>query len=87
MEERLVARERRMEGLENRLGKMPEKLDSIEEKLDCLLDSLAEIRVQLAKKPTTAALSCMIPTALWAMLAIAALMYIVAGHVGRAAVL
>lgn len=77
MEERVLALEHRMEGVEIRLGR-------VEDKLDRLAEAVADIRIELAKKPTTGALWGMVATMLGIALAIAALTFVVTDYASRA---
>jgi hypothetical protein len=86
MAERLFTVEHRIGGIV-RLGRVEENLERIEDELRLLAVAITEIRFELAKKPTTEALSYMIPIALWVWLAISVLVYLIADYSGRVAVL
>lgn len=64
--------------MDPRVDALESRMDRFEGKLDRIGDGLADIRVELAKKPTTAGLWGMIATVIAVALAIAALSFAVA---------
>ena len=75
--------EQRLAQLESRTGSLESRIDRVEGKLDSVITMLSDIRVELAKKPSSASLWTMVATVVSLSVAIAFGTFVIADYASR----